>query len=228
MLHVSLASYLHDIYTLGTAFSSTAKRTNQLSKCSQLHPINWDVKSKYSNIYHISEITNKCCDRLSIWRVTWRNQSLWSSILRLLLTIDLRIAPTSTWTSFIGSSLNRVLSTSSVSTALALNILSRSQTRIQPSHPRCENNYSFQSGYCSYKIKSFVKRLIFFIVLPMVISSPSSATIWFMGPSWHEVPSFLLNSNRILPFSHTKRFPQWHVEITCRNLEAQTIIFNPL
>ena len=43
-LRVSLASYLHDIYKPGTAFSSTAKRTNQLSKCSQLRPINSDVK----------------------------------------------------------------------------------------------------------------------------------------------------------------------------------------
>ena len=55
-LRVSLASYLHDIYKPGTAFSSTAKRTNQLSKCSQLHPINSDVKSKYSTIYYILEI----------------------------------------------------------------------------------------------------------------------------------------------------------------------------
>ena len=66
-IHVSLASYLHDIYKPGTAFSSTAKRTNQLSKCSQLRPINSDVKSKYSNIYYILKIkTNKCYDLLSI------------------------------------------------------------------------------------------------------------------------------------------------------------------
>lgn len=161
---------------------------------------------------------------------TWRNQSLWSSVWRLLLTMDFNIAPTSTCTSFIGSRRKSVLSTSSVSIALALKMLSKSHTRIHPSHPKelikmwvvrihpypkiSYTSYAYFNHVNHYKVLIIESLTLKVTKIPMVISSPSSATIWLIGPSWQEEPSFLINSNRIRPFSQIKRFPQWQVDIT--------------
>lgn len=79
-----------------------------------------------------------------IQKSTWINQSFWSSATHLLFTMVLRTAPTSTLTSFIGSKWKRALS-ASVSMAFALKMLSRSQTRIQPSWP-------FAWGYNKLKL----------------------------------------------------------------------------
>ena len=128
-------SNLHGIDKHGMAFSWTARMINPLSKCFLLRPKNIKI-NKELIILLCGLIDNfHPFGNSKFSQITWRNQSLWSSICLLLLTIDFRTAPTSTWTSFIGSNRKIVLSTSSVSMALALKILSRSQTRIQPSQP---------------------------------------------------------------------------------------------
>ena len=50
--------------------------------------------------------------------------------------------------------------------------------------------------------------------VPIVINSPSWATMILICPSWQLLPSLRQTSNWMWPSSQTNKLPQWHVETT--------------